>query len=342
MVKYRIMELFEKLHSRYYHIIRHILLEATLHPLTRQEIESLARAQGFQESAVSIVPKLLDASWPFLKKQPDGLYTCVLRHPQAQYAMTRLQKSWLAFLLSDIRISLFLSEEEQQELSVYLKDVPPCCTPEDFHYFDRYLDRDPYESPEYQKNFRMLLSALKQNVQGKKQAVFIAYTGKKGHSSTYEVIPREILYSSRDDKFRIVCIPCFGRRNAYQYCFNLSRIQACTLSRRDVSSCQNRQNESSACMHTPAPAPVVIEISGQRNSLERCMLHFSQYRKQTEYDEEKQVYYCSIFYDIEDEPQLLIEILSFGPVIRVLGPDSFVQSIRERVMRQHELFYQPI
>lgn len=336
------MELFEKIHSRYYHIIRHILLEASLHPLTRQEIESLARAQGFQESALSIVPKLLDASWPFLKKQPDGRYTSALRHPEAHYAMTVLQKSWLAFLLSDIRISLFLSAQEQQELSAFLKDFPPCCTPEEFHYFDRYSDRDPYESPEYQKNFRTILSALKQTAAGKKQAVFVAYTGKTGNSSTYEVIPKEILYSSRDDKFRVVCIPCFRRRNHHPYCFNMSRIQACTLSKREFSDRYEKNPSDFTYMHTPAPAPVVIEISGQRNSLERCMLHFAQYRKQTEYDKEKQVYYCSIYYDIEDEPQLLIEILSFGPVIRVLSPDSFVQSIRERVKRQHELFYRQI
>lgn len=340
------MELFEKLHSRYYHIIRHILLEASLHPLTRQEIESLARAQGFQESALSIVPKLLDASWPFLEKQPDGLYTPALHHPEAHYAMTELQKSWLAFLLSDIRISLFLSEDEQQKLLACLKDVSPCCTSEDFHYFDRYLDRDPYESPAYQKNFRTILSALKQTVKGKKQAVFVAYTGKTGSCSTYEVIPKEILYSSRDDKFRVICIPCFGKRSHHLYCFNMSRIAACTLSKRAFSDRYERKqpdsSSHSAYMHTPAPNPVVIEISGQRNSLERCMLHFAQYRKQTEYDEEKQVYYCSIYYDVEDEPQLLIEVLSFGPVIRVLGPDSFVQSIRERVTRQHELFYRQI
>ena len=43
-------------------------------------------------------------------------------------------------------------------------------------------------------------------------------------------------------------------------------------------------------------------------------------------------------YDLTDETELLIDILSFGPVVRVLGPSSFVRQIRRRVKRQHELF----
>mgnify|MGYP001624081520 FL=1 len=48
---------------------------------------------------------------------------------------------------------------------------------------------------------------------------------------------------------------------------------------------------------------------------------------------------CSICYDKEDEPELLIDVLSFGPVVRVLGPEDFVRQVRQRVERQHALFY---
>ena len=43
--------------------------------------------------------------------------------------------------------------------------------------------------------------------------------------------------------------------------------------------------------------------------------------------------------DREDEPELLIDVLSFGPVVRVLGPEDFVRQVRQRVERQHQLFY---
>ena len=69
------------------------------------------------------------------------------------------------------------------------------------------------------------------------------------------------------------------------------------------------------------------------------MLHFASYEKRTEYDAEKQTYICRIYYDTSDETELLIDILSFGPSIRVLGPDHMISLIRERVTRQHRLFY---
>ena len=72
------------------------------------------------------------------------------------------------------------------------------------------------------------------------------------------------------------------------------------------------------------------------------MLHFAHYEKRTEYDEEKEKWLCSIYYDREDETELLIDVLSFGPVVRVLGPEDFLRQVRERVKRQHQLFYDPV
>ena len=69
------------------------------------------------------------------------------------------------------------------------------------------------------------------------------------------------------------------------------------------------------------------------------MLHFANYEKHTEYDEEQNAWICSIYYDTADETELLIEILSFGPVVQVLGPEPFLRLVRARVKRQHQLFY---
>ena len=67
------------------------------------------------------------------------------------------------------------------------------------------------------------------------------------------------------------------------------------------------------------------------------MLHFANYEKHTEYDDKRDVYYCSIYYDLADETELLIDVLSFGPVIRVLGQASFLSQVRRRVKSQHEI-----
>ncbi|MBS5782811.1 MAG: WYL domain-containing protein [Clostridium sp.] len=72
----------------------------------------------------------------------------------------------------------------------------------------------------------------------------------------------------------------------------------------------------------------------EHDALERCMLQFASYDKQTVYDEEKGCHVCEIFYDIMEETELLIRILSFGPVVEVLGPERIQKQIRQRIARQ--------
>ena len=63
------MELFHKIYSCYYNVVRHILDEAGHSPITRQDMEDICRAYGFQESALSIIPKLTDSTWALLEEQ---------------------------------------------------------------------------------------------------------------------------------------------------------------------------------------------------------------------------------------------------------------------------------
>ncbi len=42
----------------------------------------------------------------------------------------------------------------------------------------------------------------------------------------------------------------------------------------------------------------------------------------------------TLHYRREDETELLIKIISFGPLVKVAEPDSFAVLIRERIERQ--------
>ena len=41
-----------------------------------------------------------------------------------------------------------------------------------------------------------------------------------------------------------------------------------------------------------------------------------------------------ILYDAEDETEIVIRVLSFGPLIKVVGPQSFAALITERLKMQ--------
>ena len=78
---------------------------------------------------------------------------------------------------------------------------------------------------------------------------------------------------------------------------------------------------------------VEFELIDERNALERVLLHFAHFKKRAEKIKERR-YKISVTYDKSDETEVLIRILSFGPVIKVTGSNHFVNLIRERLLNQ--------
>lgn len=76
--------------------------------------------------------------------------------------------------------------------------------------------------------------------------------------------------------------------------------------------------------------PLVRHITNKRNALERAMLHFANYKKNTTKLEEN-LYECCIYYNQDMETELLIEVLSFGPMIKVIGNERFLNLQKKRL-----------
>lgn len=342
------MKLFEEIYGSYFQAVRKILLEAGEKPLSVKEMTQLCKEYASPESALAILPKLTEGAWfTLLKEESDHTFSSALKsHKNLESAassdeaskglklpLTSLQKMWLKSILPDPRFCLFLSEEALNLLENKLKEIEPLFELSDFHYFDRCSDSDPYEDPAYKSRFQTILQAMTE-----KRPLILAYESSKGARRTLEVLPCRLQYSFKNDKFRLLAVSLSQGSPRTPYILNLARIRACHLSNNpspgrfdwDFSRFQSKEEE-----------PVRIRIHNERNALERCMLHFANYKKQTVYEPESDTWICSIFYDKNDETELLIELLSFGPVIQILGPESFLAQVRNRVRRQHELFYSP-
>ena len=308
------MELFHEIYSCYIDVVRCILTEAEQSPVTAGRMEQLAAEKAFGESALAILPKLTGGDWPLLVPCGDDAFRSRLTHTP-HVPLSTLQKSWLKALLADGRIRLFFSDAELEELKDMLGDVEPLYREEDFYYFDRYRDGDPIADTAYRLHFATILRALQEN-----RILLVSL----------EAAPYQLQYSSKDDKFRLCCLKYSRGAFRLNTQLNLAKIRDCRLS---SESCP--AHTAKYRFRPVSRAPVLLQISGERNSLERCMLHFASYEKHTEYEEERGCYLCSIYYDLADETELLIDILSFGPVVQVLGPESFLEQVRERVRRQH-------
>lgn len=324
------MELFSKVYNCYYQVVGRILSRCVKEPITEKQMREICEEYGFGESALYIVPKLISGQWAFIEEAKGNCFLSKLGKLE-KFPLTSLQKSWLKALLSDTRLRLFIEKDVFLQMEEALKDIEPLYKMEDFYYFDQYQGGDLYEDEIYIENFKTILKAIREH-----NCILISYENRKGGISFIECLPYEMLYSEKEDRFRVEAIKIEKQRMREGITLNLGKIKACQLLEDKIIEeipidkiTKTRQ----------AQEPVLIEISGERNSLERCMLHFASYKKKTEYDEQKKCYLCSIYYDKRDETELLIQILSFGPVIRVLGPEPFLAQIKGRIKKQYELFH---
>lgn len=216
------------------------------------------------------------------------------------YPLTLLQKRWLKAISLDPRIQLFSYSWS------FLDDVEPLFTPDDINIFDQYSDGDPYDDLHYQQNFYAIIQAIKE-----KSVLYI--TWKTKNKVSY-VLPQLLEYSEKDDKFRLV---------AYDgTMINVSRIEECHLTHHNVSIINKQRVEKY----------VLIEVKDERNALDRVLLHFAHFKKETE--KKEKTYTVKLFYDESDETEMVIRLLSFGPMIKVIEPLEFKQLIRQRLKKQ--------
>ncbi len=331
------MELFSEIYNCYYQVVARMMEECRTLPLTRLELTRIADTYGYEESALAIIPNLMDGSWKLLAAsegngescRENGLsYRTVLKHTPAM-PLTALQKSWLKSLLEDPRISLFFSDGQLSALKEYLTYVPPLYHPSDFCYFDQYADRDQFGLTSYRNHFQIILKSIRS-----RQALQISYYSGKNRTLEHTYLPARLEYSPKDGKFRLYAL--YRKKNGRYRIdqLNIGRIlrivETGFFSRETIDI--DQYMDSCLCSQ-----PVVLEISSERNALERTMLHFSCYQKKVEKLEAEGRYRCSIYYDKTRETELLIQVLSFGPVVKVVGPEPFLRQVKERVRRQAAL-----
>lgn len=299
--------LFSEYYGEYYACVSEILSEAVEGTLTMERVSEIASKQGFGESVLTIPANLRNGNWPLIT--PD----CKTRiHHIPAHPVTLLQKRWLKTLLLDPRIRLFGLTDEG------LEDVQPLFDPAKIVWYDRYSNGDHFEDEGYIERFRLLLEAVKTH--RKTQVIFDSHRGKHNN---WTVIPYRLEYSPTNDKFRLLCHSGKWRNRT----LNLSRISFVRLWGTfdpDDYPVPELTNES-----------VTLEITNERNALERAMLQFSYLAKRTERIGEK-AFRMTLHYRQEDETELLIKIISFGPLVKVVEPDSFAVLIRERIDRQFQ------
>ncbi len=297
--------LFSELYSAYYNAVAAVLRAACARPVGRAEMRALISENAFGESVLNMEPALREERWQLLL--PDG--STPLRHPPTM-PLTALQKRWLKAIALDPRIRLFTDD---------LPDFPgvePLFRPGDIQVFDRYLDGDPYEDDAYVRRFRLVLQAVRDRT-----PLEIFSLNRKGRMIRCTLMPEYLEYSEKDDKFRLV-----GSGSRCGRVVNLGRIIRCSPATRPFSP-------HSDAMAQPEKAAVELELWDRRNALERVLMHFAHLEKQAE-KLGRDHYRLTLTYDKSDETEMIIRILSFGPMVRVTAPADFLGTVKARLAMQ--------
>ena len=296
--------LFSEIYGSYFNVVAAVLTEATEKTLTAGKLTSIVQEKAFAESVLSIPAALQSGAWPLL----DSDFHTILREKPTM-PLTTLQKRWLKAILSDPRIALFDPDTSG------LEDVEPLYTQDTFVRFDQYADGDLYSDPNYVHCFRMVLQAIHEN-----RKMRIRFHGHTGVRHSFVCNPYRLEYSEKDDKFRIL-VTGMRRMNTV----NMARIRSCEL----------LEEYDPASVNVPKGhlKELTLLLHDERNGLERVLLHFSHFEKETQKLDER-LYRITLQYDRNDETELLIRVLSFGPVLEVVAPITFRQLMRDRIQKQ--------
>lgn len=320
------MEIFHEIYGNSYRAIAALLEQGAKEPLTQKSMREILKKEGLEKSAYFILTSIAEQKWNLFEQKGLTFYTKTGIPPALPF--TVLQAAWIQAILLDRRMGLFLDKEEIQQLQEALTPYKPLFFNEMFDYFDQFSDGDKYTDPTYLHCFRTIQKAIQQ-----KKAVSIVYCNKKGIGQKGVFLPRRFEYSQKDDKMRVYALK--PNKNKTIVILNVSRMEQAELMEEDTSQYQGDFEE--LVLREKSKEPIVLRISRERNAVERTMLQFASYQKETEYEEETGTYLCRIYYDKKEETELLIKALSFGPSIKVLAPKDFLRQVKERVKKQWAL-----
>ncbi|MBO5164689.1 MAG: WYL domain-containing protein [Ruminococcus sp.] len=324
------MNIFSEIYGTYFRIAAKLLENEVTDEKT---VSETVRREGFRDSVLFLPRKLIPngEDWGLFSRTPDGDLKRITKNAPVK-TLTKLQKMWLKSKLSDPRIRLFMDDETLSALEKRLADTPPLYRREQFRITDRFTDSDDFFNEQYITNFRTALEAVKH-----RKIVYIEFVSGHGKRVNGKFVLLKMEYSPKNGKFRAYCYLLRNDRVKSSGIINIGRITSIADTGRIFRTPVSIDDYFSS---RKCSSPAVIRVTTARNGVERFMLEFASYEKHTVRDLETGEYTVELWYDRQDETELLIRLLSFGPVIEILAPQHLRRQAKQRIKRQAELLQQ--
>ncbi|MBC2725257.1 WYL domain-containing protein [Desulfosporosinus sp.] len=331
------MELFDEVKNRYFHLL-FIIINECVFGKTKDEILMIIDEGEFDQKVIgknqhTFADLVLNSgddnhNFNLLKQENDLFFPCIRdtgKNP-LPIRFTNLEKAWLKALLSQPGIEMILSDETLAQLQTILRDID---TPikEDYLEMTNIIQLPEISNPEiYETNFRLLLEAL---IQDKP----IRYDNKDRKGNVHKnklAMPVSLEYSMRDGRFRISMFSLDDNRPIMANLFTLANLR---IVNEKVPI--DREAARALLFGIYSQEPIVIEVTDKKGAMERSFMCFSGMERSAKHLGNNK-YELQLHYYLFEEENLIRNIISLGPYVKVTSPQRIADEIVSRVKKSLE------
>ena len=237
---------------------------------------------------------------------------------------------WLKTILDDEKMLCFLEKSTEIEpLKHWLEDNAQDLKPipiEHIKHFDRF--HCPDEKAEKEQTVISVLLASIQN----SNSVSIRYRANNNTFFKGEYYPILIEFSKRNNYFQCVCCtPLYDDIIT----MNVAQIETITINGTQFKAW--KANQALQTYRGQQMRTVEIEFYDIRNAVDRILTEFAPWKKECRYDRKTDLYTLKLYYQQQDEKEILIRLMGYGPYIRIKEHDhSIAIEMSKRINSQAE------
>ncbi|WP_027627632.1 WYL domain-containing protein [Ruminiclostridium cellobioparum] len=249
--------------------------------------------------------------------------------PPLPVRFTKIEKAWLKALLGEPEIRMALGNKTLEKLQKELDGFNSPIKREYFELTNTIKLPEITQREAYEKNFSLLLKALIQE-----KPIRYSNTDRKG--KVYEnmlALPVAIEYSMRDGRFRVSMYSIDDKRPIMANIFTLSDLRIVDeevgLDRETAKQLLFEQKYSEE--------PVILEVTDRKAAMERCFMCFSGMER-TARDLGDNKYEIRLNYYLFEEENLIRNIISLGPYVKVASPQRIADEVIRRVKKSIEMY----
>ncbi|MDO4345170.1 MAG: WYL domain-containing protein [Eubacteriales bacterium] len=250
--------------------------------------------------------------------------------------MTILEIRWLKTILKDRRAGYFLNREEiaaaNQALERYFPDEASFPMQKVIYY-------DQYKISEESEQRESALMGTILDAINRRETVRIKYRTNHGRIQEKEYMPVVLEFSKRNNRFQAYCSStATGRISA----INLSQIISAENLKKpfDYDLARERLRKYRKRRQRYVDIEFYDRKADRRNLADRILMELSPWKKRCTCDTEKELYRLRVFYQADDENELVIRLMGYGNNIHILDHTrSIGLEVEKRIEKQCRLLH---